>query len=232
MLIAIEGIDGSGKATLTRALAEEFAQHGHTVACESFPRYQDTSMSSAITDALARDNGLSPKAAAAMFAAERLESLDHLTGLLHANDVVLLDRYVHSNAAYQGGRGKDEQERSEITQWITRLEFDTFALPKPDLVVFVDTSVEQARERRDQRAGNNERGNRPEQDTYEANDALLRNAHNAFLAMSQNNDTCTWIRVDGRRPADELALEILKAASTQAGEAPGSGMPGHDTGAP
>jgi len=169
-------------------------------------------MSSAITDALARDNGLSPKAAAAMFATERLESLEHLTRLLSTNDVVLLDRYVHSNAAYQGGRGKDAQERDEITRWITQLEFDTFNLPKPDLVVFVDTSVEQASERRDKRSGSNERGNRPVQDTYETNDTLLRNAHAAFIVMSNNHDICPWIRVDGRRPAGTLAREIMSLA--------------------
>lgn len=206
MLIAIEGIDGSGKATLTKALSDELERRGRTVARETFPRYTRTSLSHAITDALGRVEPLDPHAAAAMFAAERLESRAYLRELL-TRDVVLLDRYVHSNAAYQSARVAPSEQQSMV-EWILNLEFTTFALPTPDLVVFIDTDVHAARARRETRTAANQAGDRPEQDTYEADSSMLARAHDAFRAMAAADTTCPWLVVDGQRPPSELAQSI------------------------
>ena len=52
MLLAIEGIDGSGKGTQAARLGETAAAHGHSVASFSFPLYDGNPFSRAIADYL------------------------------------------------------------------------------------------------------------------------------------------------------------------------------------
>lgn len=209
MLIAIEGIDGSGKATLTAALAQALGQAGQHVRTETFPRYGATILSRSIVEALASDaDTLTPQAAAAMFAAERLESREHLQSLLEDHATVILDRYVHSNAAYQAAR-VTEAEQHDFIEWVLGLEFNTFRLPRPDLVVFIDTDTTEAAQRRKKRSEQGDLDGRPEADEYEANTTMLERAHACFSAMSRTDPTCPWVRIDGSAGAENNAQSIV-----------------------
>lgn len=209
MLIAIEGIDGSGKATLTAALASALGQIGQVVRTETFPRYGTTILSQSIVHALAHEaDALTPHAAAAMFAAERLESRSHLQSLLEDHATVILDRYVHSNAAYQAARLPDTAQQ-EFIDWVLSLEFHTFQLPRPDLVVFIDTSTGEAAQRRQRRSSEGDLAGRPEADEYERNTNMLERAHGCFSHMSKTDPTCPWLRLDGTAGPEANAQRIV-----------------------
>jgi len=147
MLIAIEGIDGTGKRTQCDLLRWRLVRTGLRAEILSFPRYGQTSVSALIADYLNGRFGnldsVDPHFIAVLYAVDRFETRDELRGLSKTVDVVLLDRYVGSNLAYQGAR-VNPQEYQSFMAWITKLEYEVFALPRPDLTLYLDLPVEAA----------------------------------------------------------------------------------------
>jgi len=142
MLIAIEGIDGAGKGTLTRELLALAAADGIAAAGLSFPRYEETKFSALIAQYLNGRFGtvdeVPARFAALLYAGDRFESLQTLQALIADNDLVILDRYVASNMAYNAAR-VDEAERDGLIAWLDETEFGIFGLPRPDLTVLLAT---------------------------------------------------------------------------------------------
>ena len=143
-LIAIEGVDGSGKGTQSRLLADTLRSEGRRVALLSFPRYSETFFGARIGDFLNGRFGsleaVDPFLAALLFAGDRLESKPVLAAALAENDIVVLDRYVASNVAHQGAK-REGAERAELVRRIEHVEFALNALPRPDVTVWLDLPV-------------------------------------------------------------------------------------------
>lgn len=144
-LIAIEGIDGSGKGTQAKELVNRLATSGRRVQLLSFPRYRDTLFGQAIGDFLNGRFGqldqVHPFLASVLYAADRFESKNVLLEALLQHDVVICDRYVPSNLAHQGAKLEGEQ-RDELLRLIRRIEFEIFGLPTPQAIVWLDVPVE------------------------------------------------------------------------------------------
>ncbi|EUA89417.1 thymidylate kinase [Mycobacterium ulcerans str. Harvey] len=107
MLIAIEGVDGAGKRTLSEGLRKEFEAAGRSVATLAFPRYGNSVTADIAAEALHGEHGdlaSSVFAMATLFALDRAAAVDEIHGLCLAYEVVILDRYVASNAAYSAAR--------------------------------------------------------------------------------------------------------------------------------
>jgi dTMP kinase len=142
MLVAIEGIDGAGKGTLTRHLLARAGAAGVKAATLSFPRYEETRFSALIAQYLNGRFGaldeVPVRFASLLYAGDRFESRDLLLGLLADNDLVILDRYVASNIAYNAAKVPAD-ERPELIGWIEETEYGTFGLPRPDLTCLVTT---------------------------------------------------------------------------------------------
>ena len=119
-LITIEGLDGAGKSTLARALAEAIAGRGHAV--EPLREPGGVATSERIR-ALVKDPALSisAHAEALLYAAARAQLVqERLLPLLDAGSFVLLDRYVDSSLAYQGaGRGLGVEQVRAINRFAT-----------------------------------------------------------------------------------------------------------------
>lgn len=102
-LITIEGLDGAGKTTLARALAQALAERGRAV--ELLREPGGVAVSERIRG-LVKDPALavSPRAEALLYAAARAQLVEErLRPLLASGTSVILDRYVDSSLAYQGG---------------------------------------------------------------------------------------------------------------------------------
>jgi dTMP kinase len=102
-LITIEGLDGAGKSTLAKALAREISLRGHAV--ETLREPGGVELSERIR-ALVKDPSLavSARTEALLYAAARAQLVDErLAPLLAAGSIVILDRFVDSSLAYQGG---------------------------------------------------------------------------------------------------------------------------------
>src|SRR5262245_38670497 len=141
MLIAIEGIDGSGKGTQAQRLVDRLGAAGVRRALVSFPRYRETLFGGAIGEFLNGAFGslheVHPFLASLLYAGDRFESRGHLSQLLASNDVVVLDRYVASNLAHQGAK-LDGAAQRDLLDRIAHIEHDVFGLPRADLTLLLD----------------------------------------------------------------------------------------------
>lgn len=144
MLVAIEGIDGAGKGTLTAGLKARAETAGLSIATLSFPRYEQTHFSRLIAEYLNGEYGaldeVPPRFAALLYAGDRFESRDMLVDTVAGHDLVICDRYVASNMAYQGAR-LPAAERSAFLDWLARTEFETFGMPRPALTLLLATDT-------------------------------------------------------------------------------------------
>ncbi len=114
MLIAIEGVDGSGKRTLTDGLKASIEADGRSVATLAFPRYGQSITADLAAEALHGQHGDladSVYAMATLFALDRAGAAPDLERLRHQHDVLILDRYVASNAAYSAARLRTRRAR-------------------------------------------------------------------------------------------------------------------------
>ncbi|WP_443987228.1 dTMP kinase, partial [Mycobacterium marinum] len=149
MLIAIEGVDGAGKRTLSEGLRKEFEAAGRSVATLAFPRYGNSVAADIAAEALHGEHGdlaSSVFAMATLFALDRAAAVDEIHGLCLAYEVVILDRYVASNAAYSAAR-LHQDSAGEAVAWVGRMEYERFGLPEPDWQVLLAVPVELAGER-------------------------------------------------------------------------------------
>lgn len=145
-LIALEGIDGSGKLTQLDLLARELDARGFPVFRISFPRYESF-FGKLVGRYLNGDFGdlsaVDPHLSALLYAGDRMEAKPEIEAALSAGKIVLADRYIGSNLAHQSARVPAEQ-REEFLAWLKRLEYGLYALPAEDLVVYLRVPVAEA----------------------------------------------------------------------------------------
>lgn len=151
ILISFEGIDGSGKGTQASLLKDRLMSEGVPVDLISFPRYGGTVYGRLVGQYLNGDFGnldeIDPRAAALLYAGDRLESKDALIESLCSHHVVILDRYVNSNVAHQASKFPSGRERWDMIHWITDLEYGTNKLPRENLIIELSIPVDLAMER-------------------------------------------------------------------------------------
>jgi dTMP kinase len=137
--IVLEGIDGSGKRTQLEMLVRAFASRG--VACSqiSFPRY-DGFFGKMAGQYLNGDFGsleaVDPHFSALLYAGDRFEAKPRIESDLASGQTVVADRYIGSNLAHQSARVPPEK-RAEFLQWLKQLEYQVYALPAEDLVIYL-----------------------------------------------------------------------------------------------
>ena len=229
MIIAFEGIDGAGKNTLVNAVEAELISQELPVARVGFPRYEDSVHAQLVQQALNGQMGDlidSINGMATLFALDRAEIAQDLTQLDEDGYVVLLDRFVASNAAYSAARvltgegttGSSSAQGDAIAdmpvvEWVENLEFDSLGSPVPDLQIFVDASVATAQERAKEREAVDATRAR---DAYEANSTLQENTRAAYQSLAANNWVSPWLVVESatggvQKRAEQLAAEIAAA---------------------
>jgi len=149
LFLVFEGIDGSGKGTQAARLVETARARGHSVASFRFPLYDHNPFSRAIGRYLNGDLGsledVHPALSALLYACDRFHARPDLVRAIEDCDLVVCDRYVASNLAHQGSQ-LEGAEREELLEWLADVEYGEFQLPRPDLVVLLDTNVTLARE--------------------------------------------------------------------------------------
>ena len=150
-LIVFEGLDGSGKSTQFDKLSVYLQNKGFDVFGMDFPSknnvYGKIIVDNYLQKKVKEDN---PYYIATLYANDRLMNKDIIKEHLMKDYIVLLDRYVYSNIAFQGARidiDKDKSssdfitDREEFMDWIYTYEFKMNNLPKPDKVIYFDDNI-------------------------------------------------------------------------------------------
>lgn len=141
-LFVIEGLDGAGKSTQIKLLKDFFLNQGFGCEYLHFPRTDSPYFGELIARFLRGDfgtiNDVDPYLVAMLYAGDRKDASDMITGWLKKGNIVILDRYTYSNIAYQCAKIGDTLRQTELMNWILKLEFEHFGIPKPDLNIFLD----------------------------------------------------------------------------------------------
>jgi dTMP kinase len=138
-LIAIEGIDGSGKRTQLTLLEQSLTARGLRTHSIAFPQY-DSWFGKMVGQFLNGDFGnletVDPHFTALLYAGDRFEAKPRLTSALDQGHIVLADRYIGSNLAHQTAR-VPSAKREEFRSWIEHLEYEIYGLPRETLVLYL-----------------------------------------------------------------------------------------------
>lgn len=135
MIIVFEGIDSSGKETQSKLLYARLKKEGYNVEFIGFPRY-DTETGKLIKKLLKKGFiNVSPEVAILLYALDKYVEMSKN----RVSDILIIDRYTPSNIVYWSAITRDKK----ITSWIKQVES---RLPKPDIIIFMDTPPEIARE--------------------------------------------------------------------------------------
>lgn len=208
LLIAIEGVDGAGKRTLCDGLRAAFEVKHKSVACLSFPRYGHSVPADLAAEALHGEHGdlaSSVYAMAVLFALDRAGAREEIGHLQAAYDVLILDRYVASNAAYSAAR-LHQGATGDAVEWVRTLEYERLRLPLPDWQVLLDVPVELAADRaRNREAGDETR----RRDTYERDDGLQRRTGAVYAGLAADGFGGPWRIADPDVDPSALATHLL-----------------------
>src|ERR1700676_5051916 len=145
-LIALEGIDGSGKRTQLDLLSSELDARGLDTFRISFPRYESfygKLVGRYLNGEFGHLDSVDPHLPALLYAGDRLEAKPEIEAALSAGKIVLADRYIASNMAHQSARVAPDQ-REEFFAWLKRLEYGLYALPVEDLAALLPVPVAEA----------------------------------------------------------------------------------------
>ena len=144
-VIVIEGLDGAGKSTQIKLLKEYFAELGYRSEYLHFPRTEAPFFGQLIARFLRGEfgtvNEVDPYLVAMLYAGDRKDAAEMISNWLKEGKMVILDRYTYSNIAYQCAKTAGLKEADELRKWIIDLEFVHFAIPEPDLNIFLDVPM-------------------------------------------------------------------------------------------
>jgi dTMP kinase len=204
-LVVIEGLDGAGKRTLAEALAGELGRRGASVAMAAFPRYDTDVFGPLVADALhgrLGDLTDSVYGMAVLFALDRRAAAADLRRELASADVVLVDRYLASNAAYGAAR-LHQGIRDGFVDWVRELELDRFELPVPDLHLLLRVPRQLAAARAAHRESVDAARTR---DSYESDDGLQRRCGQVYDELAAAAWVSRWQVLDGSayRPIESI----------------------------
>ena len=206
-LLVLEAGDGSGKATQTKMLRERLVAEGRCVRQVEFPDYASPS-SALVRMYLGGDFGehaseVNAYAASAFFAVDRYASFQtkwHAD--LEAGAIVLADRYTTANMVHQAVKLEEAAEREAFLAWLEDFEYEKLALPRPDLVLFLDMDPAVSRRLIAARAA----ASGAARDIHERDEDYLVRCHRASVKLAAR---CGWQRVRCSEAGEPLSREAV-----------------------
>ena len=194
MFLVFEGIDGSGKETQVKLLAEELKKTGKRVEVVDFPDY-NSGPGKKIGQYLDNKLQLMHKEVAKLYADDRRLHQERIKNWIKEGVIVVSDRYAYSNIAYQLVNGVDYDYLLSLDK----------GMIFPDLVLFIDTTIDEVIRRM-----NNSR----KKDKYESSRNYLARVSENYRAMCDGSievfGRAKWIRIDGNKTIEEVQKDIWR----------------------
>jgi dTMP kinase len=202
-LIALEGIDGTGKTTQVSLLCERLNARGIRSETLSFPQY-DTFFGKLVGDLMRGDLGnltdASPYLIALPYALDRLKATKKIQAMLADGVTLICNRYTGSNAAFQAARLADPQDAQKLIDWVFEAEYNVLGIPKPTLNIVYTLDFATAGALVNQKTPRDYlQGQKV--DVNEANEALQRTAGLLYERLANQPD---WRKINVANPDGSL----------------------------
>jgi dTMP kinase len=222
-LIVIEGLDGAGKSTQISLLKQWFAERNLQCRYIHFPRTEAPFFGELVARFLRGEFGdldtVDPYLVAMLYAGDRKDAAIMIETWLEEKYFVILDRYTYSNIAYQCAKVSTAEEALRLRDWILKLEFEHFGIPKPDINIFLDVPFRFTEEKLNSRRHGDDRnylmGN---SDIHEQSLEFQKRVRDIYLSVAASDEKLQVISChdeDGVMPPPEeifrMILEKLKS---------------------
>jgi len=189
-IIALEGLDQSGKQTQAEMLRDRLKHDGFKSRLESFPDYA-TSIGEEIARALQGEREYGPDVMQLLYVANRYERKPDITRWLDGGLILVCDRYMASSVAYGEAFGLDPL-------WLTDLQK---FLPAPTATILLDIAPETAVKRKSS-----------DRDRYERDLALQARVRDSYHRQAKAGN---WVILDGERDKDAIAADVYEAVAAR-----------------
>jgi len=140
--VVIEGLDGSGKSTQLKLLREYLDKNSVRFKYLHFPRLEEGIYGKLIARFLRGEMGandqVDPYLVAMIFAGDRADAASRIRGWMDDGYLVIVDRYVYSNIAFQCAKLSGPERQQELRDWILDLEFRYNQLPMPGINLYLN----------------------------------------------------------------------------------------------
>ena len=237
-LIVIEGIDGSGKTVQTRLLVERLSKQGHQVKTTDFPQYGKSFFADMIERYLKGEFGwpqelrdhlkkhplpgkgigskpdeVNPYLSSLLYAGDRWEIKEQMNKWLDEGSIIISNRYVCSNMAHQGAKTSNIKERNKFFKWIEELEYKIYAIPRPDLTIYLHVPIEISQGLIKDRTRESE-GLKSAVDLHEEDTGYMKRVQETYIELA--NGDSDWFTIECTRnnqlkPREEIAEEVWGA---------------------
>ena len=144
--LVLEGLDGSGKSSQMELLKGYLRQQSIPFKDIHFPMLNQGVYGSLVAEFLRGEFGsltdVHPKLVALLYAEDRKEHAHKIRDWLNQGYLVLADRFVNSNIAFQCAKYEEVDKKNELRTWIEHFEFEHNQLPRPDVSIFLDVPMD------------------------------------------------------------------------------------------
>ncbi|KAM6127357.1 thymidylate kinase [Phoenicopterus ruber ruber] len=188
-LIVLEGVDRAGKSTQGRRLVEALRAAGHCADLLCFPE-RTTEIGRLISSYLGKEKNLEDHTVHLLFSANRWEHVPLMKEKLHQGITLVVDRYAFSGVAFTSAK------ENFCLDWCKQPDV---GLPKPDLILFLQLSPEEAAER------GNFGNERYENSSFQ--EKVLQSFHHLM-----KDKTLNWKTMDASKDIEDLHRDIKSIA--------------------
>jgi dTMP kinase len=190
-------LPGERSYTSKKPLTELSTKNTHTKGIESKP------------------DEVNPYLSSLLYAGDRWEIKDQMNKWLDEGSIIISNRYVSSNMAHQGAKISNIKERNKLFKWIEELEYKVYAIPKPDLIIYLHVPTEVSQELIKVKV-QNEKGFKSEVDMHEKDVNYLKRVQNTYIDIAKEDSN--WFTIDCSRnnqiiSKEEIAEKVWETVS-------------------
>ncbi|OFX82334.1 MAG: dTMP kinase [Bacteroidetes bacterium GWF2_33_16] len=215
--IVIEGLDGSGKSTQLKKLKAYLAENKILFQYLHFPRTDSRIYGELVAKFLRGElgdiNTVNPYLIALIYAGDRNDAKTIINNWLKDDYLVLVDRYVYSNIAFQCAKLNNQTERKKLSDWIKDLEYSYYQIPKPVLNIFLNVPFEFTMQNlTNQRGGSDRDYLNGKEDIHEKDFDFQRRVQDVYLHEAQKDSSLKIIHcIDekGNMPSSEIVFDKI-----------------------
>jgi dTMP kinase len=214
--IVFEGLDGAGKSTQIKMLAEFLGKSGRKVFSFHFPNMNAPRFGSLIARFLRGDfgdnNQVDPYVVASLYAGDRFDASEMLKEKMTQYDFVIVDRYVDSNIAYQCAKMNKQEEKQKLKEWILDLEYQLYRIPMPDTTLFFDVPFDFVEQKLSElRTGEDREYLKGKKDIHETNMGFQEKVREEYIKLFENRPEHHIINCSNEKGKINTAEDIFKS---------------------
>jgi|UniRef100_A0A7J2U599 dTMP kinase len=195
MLIVLEGIDATGKTTISKMLKELMESRGFSVALYAYPN-KTSIYGSIIKLFLDSKLSLTPEEQFFLYILDMFRDREDVLNKLSKGFIVIMDRYFTSTIAYQCAQSFNYDFAKKIIEYLK--------LPKPDVIIYLDLDPKIAIERKLRQKEN--------LDIFEREEIFLAKVRKLYFTMIEEGyPTRNWIKVTASKNIGEVYNEVIES---------------------